>query len=245
MQETGIISDYLESLADALKFDRSLSRCVRQEVEDHLREAVAADPASDRLEAARRAIANFGDPHVIAAQFAVVSLAKQTKRLGAAIILVIVGVLATMKARVAWYAVTQWAASDDMKAVSGIVGLIDRYSFLFSVVIGVGGWAYVSSHRISPVLDVEYRKQLVRFFILCIAATTLLVLSVVSDGVLTALKLRGVQFRADSVIPVLSMAIEVICIGVLAFQMRRMTWRARSAATLLQAQQTGVHSRPV
>jgi hypothetical protein len=35
MQEAGVISDYLESIADALSFDRSLSRRVRQEVEDH------------------------------------------------------------------------------------------------------------------------------------------------------------------------------------------------------------------
>jgi hypothetical protein len=122
-----MISAYLESLAGALSFDRSLSRCVRQEVEDHLWEAVAADPISDRLEAERRAIANFGDPHVIAAQFAVVSLAKQTRRVGAAVVLVVAGVFIVMKARIEWYAATQWAISDDMKAVGGIVGLIDRF----------------------------------------------------------------------------------------------------------------------
>ena len=104
-----MISDYLESLAGALRFDRSLSRRVRQEVEDHLSEAVAAHPGSDRPEAEQRAIANFGDPHVIAAQFAVVSVAKQTRRAGAAIILVIAGVFIAMKARVAWYAMTQCA----------------------------------------------------------------------------------------------------------------------------------------
>jgi hypothetical protein len=124
-----VISDYLESLAGALSFDRALSRCVRQEVEDHLWEAVAADPSDDRLEAQRRAIANFGDPHVIAAQFAVISLAKQTRRVGGAIILVVAGVFIAMKARVAWYAATQWAISDDMRAASAIVGLIDSYSF--------------------------------------------------------------------------------------------------------------------
>jgi hypothetical protein len=245
MQEAGVISDYLESLANALRFDRSLSRGVRQEVEDHLREAVAADPRGDRLEAERRAIANFGDPHTIAAQFALVSLTKQTRRLGAAIILVIVGVLAAMKARVAWYTVLQWTISDDMKAVGGIVGLIDRYAFLFSVVIGIGGWAYISSRRISPVLDAGCRKQLGRSFILCVAATTSLTLSVISDGVLTALKLRGTQFCADSLIPVSSMAIEVICIAVLAFQMRRMTSTTRSTAPLLKARHTGAHSRSI
>jgi hypothetical protein len=31
-----MIQDYLELLARELDFDRSLSRCVRQEVEDHL-----------------------------------------------------------------------------------------------------------------------------------------------------------------------------------------------------------------
>ena len=87
-----MISDYLDSLVGALSFDRPLSGRVRQEVEDHLREAVAADPAGDGPEAERRAIANFGDPRVIAAEFAMVSLAKQTRRVGAAIILVIAGV---------------------------------------------------------------------------------------------------------------------------------------------------------
>ena len=106
-----MISDYLDSLVGALSFDRPLSGRVRQEVEDHLREAVAADPAGDGPEAERRAIANFGDPRVIAAEFAMVSLAKQTRRVGAAIILVIAGVFIAMKARVAWYAVTQCAIS--------------------------------------------------------------------------------------------------------------------------------------
>jgi hypothetical protein len=57
-----VISEYVDVLAARLSFDRSLSRRVRQEVEDHLREAVAVDPAGSALEAERRAIARFGDP---------------------------------------------------------------------------------------------------------------------------------------------------------------------------------------
>jgi hypothetical protein len=234
MQEAGVISDYLESLADTLRFDQSLSRCVLQEVEDHLQEAAAADRAGDRIEAERRAIANFGDPHAIAAQFAVVSLARQTRRVGAALILITAGIFVTMKSRVAWYAVTQWTASDDMKAVSGIVGLIDRYSFWSSVIIGIGGWAYINSRRISPILDATYRKQLRLSFILCLVATTSLTVSVVSDGVLTALQLRGTDFYAGSLVPIFSMAIEVVCVGILAFQIRCMTRRATSTAALLK-----------
>ena len=229
-----MISDYLESLVDALSFDRSLSGRVRQEVEDHLREAVAADPRGGRPEAERRAIANFGDPHVIASQFAVVSLAKQTRRVGAAIILVIAGVFIAMKARVAWYAVMQCAISDDIRVASGIVGLIDRYSFWLSVIIGIGGWAYISGRRIPAAFYTAYRKQLRCFFLLCIAATGALAVSVISDGVLTALRLPDAELSAEFLIPVFSMAIEVASAGVLVFQIRSITQRATFTAALLK-----------
>ena len=97
-----MIPDYLESLARELDFDRSLSRCVRQEVEDHLWEAVAAEPSGNVRQAQQRVIANFGDARAIAAQFAVVSLATHTRRAGVAAVLVIAGDLIAMKARVAW-----------------------------------------------------------------------------------------------------------------------------------------------
>jgi hypothetical protein len=75
-----VIPDYAQSLAARLGFDPSLSQCVRQEVEDHLWEAALADSAGGPLEAQRRAIANFGDPQAIAAQFAVGWLAAQPAR---------------------------------------------------------------------------------------------------------------------------------------------------------------------
>jgi hypothetical protein len=150
-----VISDYLESLVGALSFDRSLSRRVRQEVEDHLREAVAADPVDDGIEAEQRAIANFGDPHVIAAQFAVISLAQQTRRAGVAIILVVAGVFIAMKARVAWYAMMQCAISDDIRTVSGIVGSIDRYAFWLSVIIGIGA-GRTSAASVFPQRSMRY-----------------------------------------------------------------------------------------
>jgi len=202
-----VISAYLESLAGALSFDRALSRCVREEVEDHLREAVAADATGDTLGAERRAIANFGDPHVIAAQFAVVSLATQTRRVGVAVVLVVAGVFIAMKARVAWYAATQWTTSDDMRAISGIVGFIDRRSFWLSVIIGIGGWAYITSRHIPAAFHPEYRKQLRRSFLLCTAATGALVVSVISDGVLTGLRLLGTELCSGFLIPIVSMAI--------------------------------------
>jgi hypothetical protein len=65
---------------------------------------------------------------------------------------------------------TQWALSDEAKAVSGIVGLIDRYTFWLSIVIGIAGWAYISSCRTPAAFHPSYRKQLHRFVLCWIAA---------------------------------------------------------------------------
>src|SRR5262249_58129565 len=46
-QALGVISEYLDRLARELEFDPPLSRRVRREVEEHLREAAAADPGPD------------------------------------------------------------------------------------------------------------------------------------------------------------------------------------------------------
>ena len=229
-----MISDYLESLVHALNFDRSLSRRVREEVEVHLREAVAADPRCAGPEAERRAIANFGDPQLIAAQFAVVSLAKRTRGVGNAVILVIAGVFITMKARVAWYAVMQCAIGDDIRAVSGIVGSIDRYAFWLSVISGIGGWAYICGRGIPAKFHAEYRTQLGRFRWFCTAATGALIVSVISDALLTALRLPGAKLSAESLLPIFSIAIEIACAGVLVFQIRSIMQRATSTAALLK-----------
>jgi len=231
MQEPGVISEYVDLLAGDLNFDRALSRRVREEVKDHLWQAVTADPTDNRLKAEQHAVANFGDAHVIAAQFAVVSLARHTRRAGVAAILMIAGVFVAMKTRVAWFGVTQSAMCDDMQAVSAIVGLIDRHAFWLSVVIGLGGLAYISSCRTPSTLHPAYCKRLRRFFLLCTAAAATLVVSVASDGVLTVLRLEGAELSVDFVVPIVSMAIEIACIGALVLQIREIMRRAAFTAT--------------
>ena len=85
-----MIAAYLAELASALGFDRRLARRVAKEVEDHLREAAAGYTSEDRAEAERRAIAGFGDPRALAVQFASVSLARRTRRVGISVILGVV-----------------------------------------------------------------------------------------------------------------------------------------------------------
>jgi hypothetical protein len=229
-----MIQDYLDRLSHELDFDRSLARCVRQEVEDHLWEAVAADSTGNMPEAQRRAVANFGDARVIAAQFAVVSLARQSRQAGLAAVLVIAGIFIAMKARIAWYAAAQWAISDELRAVGRLVGTVDRYAFWLAIVVGLGGWLYIRSLKIPAALHPAYRRQLHRFLLLCGTAAAALAVSVVSDAVLTALNLRGTELSAESVVPIFSMAIEIACVAMLVFHIRGVTQRAASTAALLK-----------
>jgi len=50
-------------------------------------------------------------------------------------LVVVAGIFIAMKARVAWYAATQWAISDDLRAVGGLVGMVDRYAFLLAAIV--------------------------------------------------------------------------------------------------------------
>jgi hypothetical protein len=216
-----MIAEYAASLAGQLSFDRSLSRCVREEVENHLWEAVAADPAGDSSDAQRRAIENFGDPRAIAAQFATDSLARQAGKTGVTVVLVIAGVFLAMATRLTWYDVTQWGLCEDLIDLSETVGLIDRSAFWLAATVGAAGWFC--------------RRQLQRFVTLCAIATGGVIACVICDGALTAMRLSGWEYSADFLVPLFSMAIEVACAGVLAFYVRDLPRRMASTAALQRA----------
>ena len=234
MEEASVIADYAAALASKLAFDRRLARRVRQEVEDHLRDAVAADPAGERAEAERRAIAAFGDPQAIAAQFGAGALARQARSAGTAIILVIGGIFIAMKARLAWYAVTQWAVSDEMRALSDLVGMLDRYVFWLAVALGAAGWGYIMTRATPARFHAAGRRQSRRIVRLCALATSMLVAAVVADGVLTALRLGDAAISATLLVPVLSMAAEIAGAGLLVCRLLGTARRMASTVALLE-----------
>jgi hypothetical protein len=233
MAEPGVISAYIERLAQALDFDPSLSRRVRREVEDHLWEAVSAHPSEDGLDAERRAVMNFGDPHIVAAQFAVVSLTKQARKVGIGAMIVIAAVFIAMKARLAWYAVMECPAGQ-MQGLGEIVVSIDRLAFWLSVIVGIAGWAYIGGRPIPAAFTPEYGTQLRRFFLICLAATSALIVSVISDGVLMSLRLLGTRWSLDALVPFVSMAIEVVCAGGLVVSIRNVTQRLASTGRAMR-----------
>jgi len=230
VRNPGLISDYVDALARELDFDRSLARRVRQEIEEHLWEAAAAEPAADRDEAQRRAVERFGDPHAIAAQFATVSLARQASKLAAIAIFVIGSTYALMKARLAWYAVAQLVVSDELRTISGAVARIDGYAFWLSVAIGIAAWAYIGSRHVPVRLNPSCRKELHRFFALCGAATTALIASAIADAILTGLRLAGMGWSPAFLLPVVLMTVEIACVGALAFLIGNAALRTRHFA---------------
>jgi len=230
-----MISQYLGRLARELDFDPSLSRRVLQEVEDHLRETIERDPVADRLEAERRAVAKFGDPRTIAAQFAVVSLAALARRVAFAAVLLIGAVFIAMKARLAWYGVMQCPLAEEMRALSGIVLTIDRWAFWLALLAGAAGWIYIDSRRAPAALTREYRARLRRFSLLCSAAAAALIVCVAADGLLTVLRLIGAQWSVAFIVPLFSVAIEIACAAVLVSYLSAMAGRTTRAASLTPA----------
>lgn len=233
MQDSGLIPAYAELLAGKLSFDRALSRAVRQEVEDHLYEAAASMPDGDDLAAERRAIGDFGDPDAIAAQLAAVSLARQTRKVSAAVVLVIGGVFLAMKARVVWYGITHWALGEDVKTAVWVIGRIDAFAFWLAVAIGLAGCIYISATA-TPSGLAAYRKQVGRFFLLSRLATWILITVVISDGLLTVLRIYGVM-SAEALVPIVSMVVEIVCAGLLIALLRGLMQRIRAATALAAA----------
>ncbi|WP_128971464.1 hypothetical protein [Bradyrhizobium tropiciagri] len=216
-----LIANYLEQLAHELSFDRSLSRRVCEEVEDHLRQSAERHSDGDTIEAERRAIELFGPTKIIAAQFAATSLLKRSRAVGPIVVLIVLGVFAAMKARVAWYAATGWTTSEPARFpdIGVIAYAFDRYAFYLALMTGLCGWVYAFRMQ-SGALD---KTRLQRSFMLSAAAGAALIGSVLADIILTALRLSGVGWSTSHLIPIASVGIEVALVGALIARIHAVT----------------------
>src|SRR6516225_6076827 len=215
MPQRAPVADYLDALTRELSFDRSLAHRVRQEVEDHLWEAAAAN-GDTSIETQERAVRRFGEAREIAGQYAALSLLRQARRSGAIIVLASGVLYIAMKGRAAWYGLMQWALSDTLQPVGKMVLAIDRTAYILAFLLGVLGWAYVSSRRVSPRFDTACRSQLKWSLWLAVAAACPMVVSVIADAAVTALRLLAERPPISVfLIPLLSIAIEVTSAAVL------------------------------
>jgi hypothetical protein len=232
MRQPDLISDYLDTLTRELSFDIPLARRVRQEVEDHLSEAVAAEPEADSGEAQLRAIRNFGDPRAIASEYAAQSLFRQTRRVGIVAVVVAAGILVVMNARGAWYGWTQWGVSAELAALRRIGLSIDLYAYAVALAIGLVGWAYIGTRHMAAAFDAPYRDQMKRCLWLCAVAAAPLIATVVTDAVLTGLRLFESELRLSALVPIVTMAGEIACAALLVAQLRKAMKRASLASSL-------------
>lgn len=229
-----MIAAYLEELGRTLRFDPALARRVVREVEDHLHEAIAAHAAGDRQEAERRAVARFGEPHVLAAQFAALALVRRARRVGVAAVLAVIAVLAAMKVRVAWYAAMQWTLSEEARPLAAVVLTVDRYAFWLAAIMVAGTLLYVGTRRVAGASDVACRRQHRRAVLLCAAAIAALVVSVTGDAVLTVLLLGGIEPSIQYAVPVVSLVVEIACVGAIIVMIAATIRRATHAEALLK-----------
>jgi hypothetical protein len=149
------------------------------------------------------------------------------------VVLAVLAVLVAMKARVAWYGLMQWTLSADARELGAIVIAIDRCAFWLAAVIGTGALIYMGRARVPAASQAGHRRRLRHVFLLCACATGSLVVTVISDGVLTALQL-GTGLSAGSVIPIITMAVEIACAGAVIFMVLDTMRRAASTEALLR-----------
>ena len=215
MLQRAPVADYLDALTRELSFDRPLAHRVRQEVEDHLSEAMAAQGDAS-AEAQAQAVGRFGEARDIASQYAALSLMRQARRGGAIIVLASGALYIAMKGRVAWYGLMHWALTDALQPVGKVVLAIDRAAYILALLLGAIGWAYISSRGVSLRWHAACRTQLRRSLLLTIAAACPMIVSVIADAVVTGLRLLGERPPVFVVlIPLLSIAIEVACVAAL------------------------------
>jgi hypothetical protein len=233
MRPPAPIADYLDSLTRELRFDPQLSRRVRREVEDHLLDAVADAAAASPEDAAHAAIANFGDPRLIARHYAPSSLLQQTRRVGGILIFAIAAILVLMKGRVALYEALQWRVNHDWLGGLGTIGpLINRYVFELAIVLGVLGWLYIASRRPAATIDDDYRHQLKRSLLLSATASALLIATIALDTILGGMRIVDAGMSLAAAIPLLSIAIEIGLAWVLVMGLYRIRQRNALVASL-------------
>jgi hypothetical protein len=235
MQEPSLITEYLDALSREFGFDTALGHRVRSEVEDHLRESTPNQPGMDPVEAQRRAIAEFGDAREIARQYAASSLFAQTRRVGGIALLALIVVYAGMKGRGAWYALMQWGLSDHLKEVVPTWISIDLNAFRIALAVGIIGLGYIGTRRAPTSFHQACRRQVTCCVVLSAITACALVASVVTDTIITGLRLLEAKLTASALVPLLSIAAEITLVSALGLCIYTTIRRTAFASSLLKS----------
>lgn len=203
------VADYLEDLARDLAFDPALSRRVRQEIEDHLRQATMAEAAGSAIDAENRAIMKFGAPQEIAKQYRALSLHMRMKKTGILVLCATLAAFGAMESRAVWYGLMRWDIGAHLKTISETIIPIDRCAFALAIAFGVAGWVYIISRPI-PVACGQASRSHIRFGQFLIAAAAgATAIAVTCEMIVTGWRLVEAHWTTNSLLPVISIFLEI------------------------------------
>jgi hypothetical protein len=220
MSQPSSITAYLDELTRELAFDPALCRRVRHEVHDHLCEAVDAERGEAAAGAAQRAIARFGRPREIAAQYKALAVYARMRRAGTIVVLAVAGIFFAMEGRVVWYGLVQWPVSDELQALGAGLLPIDRYAFLSAALLAILGWLNGLGLSIPADARRMSRARLRGCQRLSVAATVAVAVAVSVELLLTGLRLRESGLAWSALLPVGSLALELGLVAGVAIYLR-------------------------
>ncbi|HZR62262.1 MAG TPA: hypothetical protein VFA80_15035 [Xanthobacteraceae bacterium] len=207
------IADFGGAVARELSFDPRLARRLRAEVEDHLHAEVAdrADPDGENRLA--EAMCAFGDPKAFARQFLATALLSLARRAAAVTAAAVVGMFGAMEARVVWYGWVNWPVSDHVRAANAIGHPLDRFAFVLAAAFALSVLAYVITRRTPARFHATFGWE-IDFCVKLNAAVALALMSaMVTELVLTGVRLFEAELDGRALVPFVSLMLEVAVAG--------------------------------
>jgi hypothetical protein len=235
MPQPGPVADYLDDLARDLAFDPALSRRVRLEIEDHLRQATMAEATESAIDAENRAIMKFGAPQEIARQYKTLSLHMRMKKTGILVLCATLAAFWAMESRAVWYRLTRWDIGAHLKTISETIIPIDRCAFALAIAFGVVGWAYIISRPIPVGCGHASRSRFRCGQFLIAAAAGATAIAVTCEMIVTGWRLVEAHWTTYSLLPVISIFLEI---GIVSAALLSICNTVRRAAAMMQHEAT-------
>jgi hypothetical protein len=207
------IADFGSAVARELSFDPRLARRLRAEVEDHLHQAAAdrADPNGDNGLA--EVMCAFGNPKAFAQQFLATALLSLARRAAAVTALAVVGTFGAMEIRAVWYGWVNWPASDHVRAANAIGHPVDRFAFALAAAFALSALAYVITRRAPARFYPTFGWEIGFCIKLNVAVALALMSAMVTELVLTGVRLFEAELDARALVPFVSLMLEIAVAG--------------------------------
>ena len=207
------IADFGSAVARELSFDPRLARRLRAEVEDHLHEALADCGDSHSENRPAEAMCAFGDPRAFARQFLATAMLSLARRAAAVTALAVIGMFGAMEARAVWYGWVNWPVSNHVRAANAIGHPVDRFAFALAAAFALTALAYVIMRRTPARFHATFGWEIGVCIKLNAAVALALMSAMVTELVLTGVRLFEAELDARALVPFVSLMLEIAVAG--------------------------------